>query len=253
MRASRWDPKAIEDKAPSTPSLHRFMRDIKDIKNEPLPGIHVSSCEDDLSKLHVIVVGPSGTPYEGGFFHFFVKCSQSYPMRPPLVRLLTTDAGRVRFNPNLYACGKVCLSILGTQTGPAWNPVQTISSVLLSIQSLFKEEPYCNEPQLAEAFLNDSAGYKQRLQHETIRVAVCDAVEACMQDNSPCPQDLAAVVISTFADSYDKYEDKVKSLLHLTGTKMEKCFVGPNLEEATFQYETLLRRLMELNGGNNRN
>ncbi|KAL1478948.1 hypothetical protein MTO96_015942 [Rhipicephalus appendiculatus] len=246
MRASRWDPKAIEDKAPSTPSLHRFRRDIKDITHEPLPGIFVSP-EDDLSKLHAIVVGPPGTPYEDGFFHFFLKCSPSYPIQPPLVRLLTTDAGRVRFNPNLYACGKVCLSILGTQTGPAWSPVQTISSVLLSIQQLLMEEPYCNEPLLAEAVLNDPQDYKQKLQHETIRVAVCDAVEACMQDNPPCPLDLAAVIISKFADSCDKYVDKAKSLLHLTGTKMEKSFLGPNLEDTTFQYQTLLTRLVQLN------
>ena len=36
-----------------------------------------------------------------------------YPHNPPHVTLLTTDCGRVRFNPNLYSNGKVCLSNLG--------------------------------------------------------------------------------------------------------------------------------------------
>lgn len=35
---------------------------------------------------------------------------------------LTTGGGRVRFNPNLYNCGKVCLSLLGTWAGPGWDP-----------------------------------------------------------------------------------------------------------------------------------
>ncbi|KAH8032733.1 hypothetical protein HPB51_001431 [Rhipicephalus microplus] len=250
MRASRWDPKAIEDKTPSAASLYRFVRDIKDIEHKPLPRIYVSP-EEDLSKLHAVVVGPPGTPYEDGFFHFFVKCSPSYPIKPPLVRLLTKDAGRVRFNPNLYACGKVCLSILGTEIGLAWSPVQTISNLLLSIQSLLVKEPFLNEPLLAEAFLNDSHDYKRKLEHETIKVTVSNAVEACMQENPPCPLDLVAVIISEFTEHYDKYVRKVKSLLHLTGTVMEKTFLGPNLEDTTFQYKALLTRLMKLNEGLN--
>lgn len=33
-----------------------------------------------------------------------------------------------------------------TWTGPAWSPAQSISSVLISIQSLMTENPYHNEP-----------------------------------------------------------------------------------------------------------
>ena len=38
------------------------------------------------------------------------------------VTFLTTGCGTVRFNPNLYADGKVCLSLLGTYDGPRWTP-----------------------------------------------------------------------------------------------------------------------------------
>ncbi|KAH9375391.1 hypothetical protein HPB48_017181 [Haemaphysalis longicornis] len=63
--------------------------------------------------IHALIVGPRSTPYEGGLFHFLLKCPPDYPIRPPRVRLMTTDGGAVRFGPNLYADGKVCLSILG--------------------------------------------------------------------------------------------------------------------------------------------
>ena len=49
-------------------------------------------------------------------------------------------------NPNLYENGKVCLSILGTWSGPGWTTACTLSSVLLSIQSLLNENPIHNEP-----------------------------------------------------------------------------------------------------------
>lgn len=54
----------------------------------------------------------------------------------------------MRFNPNLYNCGKVCLSLLGTWSGEKWNPeVSSMSQVINSILFLiFVEHPYFNEP-----------------------------------------------------------------------------------------------------------
>lgn len=63
----------------------------------------------------------------------------------------TTGAGRVRFNPNLYSCGKVCLSLLGTWRGNAtenWDPkLSTLLQVLVSLQSIIMtDDVYFNEP-----------------------------------------------------------------------------------------------------------
>ena len=57
----------------------------------------------------------------------------------------------MRFNPNLYNDGKVCLSVLNTWPGRAeeqWNPqTSSLLQVLVSIQSLILvQEPYFNEP-----------------------------------------------------------------------------------------------------------
>jgi ubiquitin-protein ligase len=63
-----------------------------------------------------------------------------YPEKNPMVNIYTTGNGNVRFNPNLYADGKVCLSLLGTwraDAGESWIPgVSTILQILVSIQSL---------------------------------------------------------------------------------------------------------------------
>jgi len=60
-------------------------------------------------------------------------------------------SGGLRLNPNLYACGKVCLSLLNTWSGSKnekWLPgVSTILQVLVSIQGLIlNTKPYFNEP-----------------------------------------------------------------------------------------------------------
>ncbi|MGH0184081.1 UNVERIFIED_CONTAM: hypothetical protein FKN15_013917 [Acipenser sinensis] len=116
------------------------------IYKEPPPGMFVVPDPHDMTKIHALITGPFDTPYEGGFFLFLFRCPPDYPIHPPRVKLMTTGNSTVRFNPNFYRNGKVCLSILGTWTGPAWSPAQSISSVLISIQSLMTENPYHNEP-----------------------------------------------------------------------------------------------------------
>jgi len=72
-----------------------------------------------------------------------------YPAVPPLLHFHSADK---RMNPNLYACGKVCLSLLGTwpgqNAGESWNADQSsICQVLLSIMALILvPEPWYNEP-----------------------------------------------------------------------------------------------------------
>lgn len=50
-----------------------------------------------------------------------------------------TGGGSVRFNPNLYKCGKVCLSLLGTWSGArgeSWDPV---ASSMLQVSTRAEE------------------------------------------------------------------------------------------------------------------
>lgn len=239
-----WDPISYEHEEPSPQSLHRARRDIMDIYAQPPPGVFIAPEENNITKIHALVLGPFDTPYEGGFFHFLLKCPPDYPIQPPRVRLMTTDQGRVRFNPNLYSNGKVCLSILGTWVGPAWSPAQCIASVLISIQSLMNENPYYNEPGFeTERWPGEVGRYNDIIQHETIRVAVCNMVEACLLGSSTCPPALREVILNSFPEFYNMYENVVKAQLHLNGSPMNDPF---GEKRGTFQYEALLTRLQSL-------
>lgn len=113
--------------------------------------IVVRGCSDNMNVFSFVIIGPKDTPYHNGVFEFHACFPSGYPNSEPKVLIDTTGNGSVRFNPNLYACGKVCLSLLGTwqgQEGESWNKdTSTFLQVLISIQSLILvEEPYYNEP-----------------------------------------------------------------------------------------------------------
>jgi ubiquitin-conjugating enzyme E2 Z len=171
-----WDPDSAPPPAVVPKStLSRIRSDLRAVFADPLPGIMVVPDPASLLRCSVLITGPQGTPYADGLFLFALAFPADYPTSPPKVKLLTTGGGVTRFNPNLYRSGKVCLSILGTWAGPGWTPVQTLASVLLSIQSLMSEYPYTNEPGFERApnstVLRD---YNDIVVHETLRIGVLD-------------------------------------------------------------------------------
>ena len=113
--------------------------------------VYVRYDPNNIRNIKALIVGPKDTPYENGCYIFDIFIPNNYPNAPPKVNLQTTGGGSVRFNPNLYNSGKVCLSLLGTWSGNGgekWNAdTSTLLQVLVSIQSLILvENPYFNEP-----------------------------------------------------------------------------------------------------------
>lgn len=242
--ANEWDPMAHDDEVPSTECLERVKRELADLEAEPLPCAFVSADPKDVTKINALIVGPEGTPFSGGFFYVLLKCPPDYPTIPPRARLMTTDAGRVKFSPNLHENGKMCLSILGTGPGPSWNNAYGVAGVLLTVQSLMTESPYHDEP--GYEVQNQSrklSRYDSIIQHETIRVAVCDQVDACLRGTSSLPEPFWEQLFQSFPKFYDKYEEAVKSQMHLSGSQMNDPY---GEWRGTFQYATLLTRLQSL-------
>lgn len=118
----------------------------------PDSSVFLRANESNITQMQAMIVGPKGTPYQNACFVFSITLPASYPSVPPKCVITNTGGGRFRFNPNLYANGKVCLSLLGTWAGTPeemWNQDSSIYQVLVSIQSLILiEEPYYNEPSL---------------------------------------------------------------------------------------------------------
>lgn len=166
------------------------------------PTIHVLPHGNDLTTMEAFIIGPPDTPYDAGVFHFRLKFPMEYPLVPPQVRFLTTDGGTLRFHPQLYADGKVCLSILNTWQGPQWTAQQSLRSILLSIQSLLDEEPLRCEPGLERAPEQEVQRGNDFVAHETVRVAILDTLAHApgVWGVDEGLEDLAAVVV--FAEQH---------------------------------------------------
>ena len=153
-------------------TITRLLKDVKDIIKNPLTdnGIYYVHDDEDILKGYAYIVGPSDTPYFGGSFFFEFKFPVDYPHSPPQVLYKTNDE-HIRFNPNLYACEKVCISLLNTWKGDQWTSCQSISTILLTLCTLLCSDPLLNEPGVTRSH-HDFQKYNQIIEFKNIDIAV---------------------------------------------------------------------------------
>lgn len=160
---------------PSKDKLNRIRKEIVAMTNSLPEGIFLRINQDRYDKIKAMIIGPMQSPYENGCFIFDIFLPAQYPSVPPLMKLCTTGNGQFRFNPNLYQDGKVCLSLLGTWSGPGWDPsVSTILQLLVSVQAMiFVDFPYENEPSYeGRRMYPDSISYNSGIRHATLLYAM---------------------------------------------------------------------------------
>jgi ubiquitin-conjugating enzyme E2 Z len=154
-------------------AIRRITIDTKRVMELAPLGLHWVPDEMDIAHGWATIFGPTDTPYYGGAFSFEVRFPDNYPFEPPSFAYLTND-GRTRFNPNLYKNGKVCLSLLNTWAGEQWSGVQSLGSILQSIQTaVLIEEPLRNEPAYSAMSVHtDIPIYNRLVFHAVIETAI---------------------------------------------------------------------------------
>ncbi|KAF2201119.1 UBC-like protein [Delitschia confertaspora ATCC 74209] len=258
----------------SNQSILRITRELGEIQRGSDLSLAVACRDIDVRQVRALIIGPPDTPYEFGFFEFAVKFTKEYPTKAPSVTAVTTNLGRTRFNPNIYAAGRVCLSILGTwrgERGEEWSSAQGLESILISIQSLMSSNPYENEPGFEDANSDydkkNQEAYVAKIRHETLRISVIERLEDYLgigQERVP------GVTVHNVEEDYKNgteklfepfkdlckrrflwyYESYLQSIereakRHKDGDRFEKMpFEGPgNSMDGTFQYSSLKERL----------
>lgn len=174
--------------------MKKIQQDWKLLEND-LPGtIFVRVYEERMDLLRAVMVGPVGTPYHDGLFFFDFQFPKNYPFAPPRAHY---HSGGLRLNPNLYECGKVCLSLLGTWHGKEcemWNSNKsTMLQVLVSIQALvLNEKPYFNEPGY-EGTAGTADGTRLALAYnETTFLYSCRTMMYSLRNPPKCFEDFVA-------------------------------------------------------------
>ena len=159
----------------SSAALKRILKkDIREIQNKKLEdlGIYVKFNEDNMLQARAMITGPNGSLYQHGFLFFNITFPKNYPYAPPDVSYISRN--KVRIHPNLYVgrhssgYGKVCLSILGTWSGPKWTSIMDITTVLLTLQSLLDENPLHHEPGQEKNNTNTNSLYNDKIKYESL-------------------------------------------------------------------------------------
>ena len=130
-------------------TIKRIASDVKNLLNNinilENENIYYKHSDSNILTGYALIIGNNDTPYLYGYYFFKFDFPENYPFSPPKVTFLTND-GKMRFNPNYYSCGKVCLSLLNTWNGDGWTSCQTIYSILIVLSSVLSSNPLLNEP-----------------------------------------------------------------------------------------------------------
>jgi len=185
----------------SRDTLKRIVSDIKQLKKNPLnsQGIYYKHDEDDILKGYALVFGPQGTPYEYGSYLFTFNFPNDYPHRPPVVTFFNWG-DNIRFNPNLYRNGKVCLSLLNTWKGEGWTSCQTLTTILLTLCTVLNDFPLTNEPGFTMAQEVAVLNYNKIILFKNIDLAICK-----------CYMNFHDIVPVEFHDFYNNIKEHIVS------------------------------------------
>lgn len=159
---------------PASTWIKRVEREWRMLARGLPDAIHLHLYEDRMELMRACIEGPKNTPYADALLFFDIFLAPAFPHVPPEV---TFWAHNTRINPNLYANGKICLSLLGTWAGSqveTWRPSQSsILQVLVSILGLvLVEDPFYNEPGHEALKGRPETAHQSRRYNEQVRLLV---------------------------------------------------------------------------------
>ena len=229
----------------SKDTISRLLKDVKHMFKNPLTenGIYYIHDDTDMMKGYALIIGPSDTPYFGGNYFFEINYPSDYPHSPPKVKYCT-NGNNIRFNPNLYKCGKVCISLLNTWRGDQWTSCQSISTVLLTLCTLLCNNPLLNEPGVIPSH-NDMKPYNEIIQFSNLDIAVCDIITKKSGIYMPFFDHFYPFIKENFNKNYEK-------LLEFAENKHKNDFVDSTILKTGYysicidaNYQKVIEKLKE--------
>ena len=232
-------------------SVKRLLKDVKDIYKDPLDGdgIYYKHDEDDFNFGYALITGPIDSIYENGYYFFKFEFPHDYPHSPPKVIFHTND-GVVRFHPNFYRNGKVCLSLLNTWRGEGWTSCQTIRTVLLTLCSLLEDNSLLNEPGITK-HNKDFDTYHDIVRFKNYSIAIAAMLRP---DSGVYPSPMfdrfKPTVEKHFLNSYHRNVDQVNKLnkkkwKSVLSTSIYNMKVAIDYKRVESQLKTIYHNMLE--------
>lgn len=147
-----------------------FLRnDAHQLNSHTTEGIDAIPLDKQNTYWQASILGPAGSPYEGGKFFLYIFFPERYPMIPPTVRFLTKI-----LHPNVSRHGDVGIDIFQHN----WSLALNVSKILLSVQSLLTD-PYtevCMEPELGYMYEHNLARFENLARSWTWKYAMFELI-----------------------------------------------------------------------------
>ena len=231
-------------------TLKRIMRiDMKSIEKLEISklGIHIHFEEQDITKAIAIIIGPQGTPYEDAVLCFKVEFPIDYPFSPPKVVYISSS--NIRIHPNLYVGksynnfeGKVCLSVINTWSGPKWSSVMTISSIMISLQSLLDENPLRNEPGYENIKGAQNDAYNMVVEHDMFRRSMI--LNRDLYEDTGFYAPFKDIILEHFKEAKPRILERCEKLYKKHPKRME-CKIGTYHIKDTIDYSSMNKMIQD--------
>lgn len=190
----------------------------------------------------ILIFGIDDTPYFGGFYFFNNNFTTSYPSTPPKWKFLSND-GIIRYNPNLYTTGHVCLSILNTWDKPTWAISQCLSSVIEAVRThLFNDNPLCNEPGYANTNTQTHKDYKNLITYQNINSNIYTNI--MNTPNYALP--FKTIMVENFLKNKNRIKETINTLLPLNGKILRSsygnnCNIVFDINQLMTKYDNMVK------------
>jgi len=225
-------------------ALKRIMNiDMKRILSSDLNsnGIFIEFDETDILKAKALIIGPKDTIYDNAYLFFTIEFPKNYPFSPPI--LTYKSQNKVRIHPNIYVNGKVCLSILGTWSGPSWTHTMDITTILLTIQSLLDNNPLANEPGYEKIASGNNnliyENYNKIIRYNTIDSLIIDRINTEFIDFD--------IFKNTMIEYFKKNNLYINDTIEINKNIKENIKIGIYRIDISIDYEYLKIKYDKLN------
>ena len=150
----------------------RINNEYKRLIKKPMEYAKFEMNENNIYEWKFIISGlNNSTYYKGGRYEGIVEFPKEYPVKPPVVRFTNR-----LFHPNVYADGKLCISILheGTdETGyehetERWSPILNVQTIFMSIISILDDpnDESAANLEAARLWRDDKEAYLKKIQND---------------------------------------------------------------------------------------
>jgi ubiquitin-protein ligase len=231
----------------SSDTIKRLVKDVKDIYKSPLNDnlIYYKHNDENVLKGYALLIGSENTPYYGGYYFFSFDFPSNYPFSPPKLTF-NSNNDNIRYNPNLYRTGKVCLSILNTWKGEQWSSCQTIRTILLTLCTILNNKPLLNEPGITEQN-EEHNKYNEILSYKNIQNNLIGIVEKRYNNLdtffSLFNDDIYENLKKNYSNIRNYLKKKQKNKTKVIKTTMYSMEVLVDYKELYSNYDSLIKKL----------